>query len=113
MTNPFENIEKAFEPFEEQLEWTQDKKPHSRGIFKGVVLQGSLESSSAGVSLSPLVADIWTIHTSEKILFLSEIKIGDTIGRLNCKDKLTVQQVYHDATGDFWISCTSNQRSPM
>lgn len=113
MTNPFENIDKAFKPFEEPLEWRMDAKPHTRGVFRGVLLQGSMENSNAGVSISPLLADMWTIQVCEDIKFLNDIKIGDEIVVLRSNESLTVQQTYHDAIGGFWISCTANQRSPM
>jgi hypothetical protein len=77
MKSPFENIDKAFNPLTEPLEWIQDNRKHLRGIFYGVVLQGSIENSSAGVSISPLTADMWTIQVCEDIKFLNDIKIGD------------------------------------
>lgn len=113
MKSPFENIDKAFNPFEEPLEWIQDNRKHLRGIFHGIVLQGSMENSSAGVSISPLTADIWTIQVCENVKFLNDIKLGDEIVVIRSNVRLIVQQTYHDSVGGFWISCTSNQRSPM
>ena len=91
MKSPFENIDKAFKPFEEALEWRQDNRKHLRGIFHGVVLQGSMENSNAGVSISPLTADMWTIQVCEDVKFLNDIKIGDEIVVLCSNTRLTVQ----------------------
>lgn len=115
MKNPFENTGKAFKQFEEPFEWRMDAKPHTRGVLRGVLLQGTQDSQSAGNSLAPITANVYTIHVTEEIKFLCDIKIGDTLKPfLHDENILTIQDLYHDmSTNSIFIICTSNQRSPM
>lgn len=114
MKSPFCDIDKAFHCLEETLVWTQDKSPHISSTFTGVVLQGAMETQSAGIQTGQLLADSWTIRVPNKSLIIDKIAIGDIIERGCWKTTiLNVQQVYTDATGDFWILCTAEERAPL
>jgi hypothetical protein len=106
----FKNFERAFKPMTETVSWRQDAAPHKSAGFKAVVLQGSGESSSAGHSAEPVSANAWSVIVPAFEAIITDIKIGDTIRRMD-GNILTVQQV---TRGDVeWIiSCTSEMRAP-
>lgn len=113
MKSPFENTDKAFMPLEEPLKWIQDKAPHMSSTFYGVVLQGAMETQTAGVQAASILADSWTIRLPSKSIIVGKMTIGDTIERACWKSTvLAIQQVYQDATGDFWLLCTAEERAP-
>lgn len=62
MLDPFKDIDRAFMPLEQPLVWRRGKSPHQSATFSGVLLQGSMESASAGMSIDPTLADIWTVR---------------------------------------------------
>lgn len=113
MKSPFEKIDKAFFPLEEPLKWIQDKAPHTSSTFYGVVLQGSMETMTAGVQVARITADSWTVRLPSKSLLVDKMTIGDMIERGCWKSTvLTIQQVYQDASGDYWLLCTAEERVP-
>lgn len=81
MKSPFDDIDKAFMPLEEPLTWVQDKAPHMTSTFYGVVLQGAMETMTAGVQTARLVADSWSVRIPAKSLAVDKMSIGDTIER--------------------------------
>lgn len=86
MKSPFQEIDEAFAPMEEPLKWVQDKQPKLTANFRGVVLQGAMETQSAGVQAGRLLADNWTIRLPKDSVIVSKVEFGDVIER-ECWDK--------------------------
>jgi hypothetical protein len=107
----FRNFDRAFKPMTETVSWRQDAAPHKSAGFKAVVLQGSGESSSAGHSAEPVSANAWSVIVPAFEAIITDIKIGDTIRRMD-GNILTVQQVTR-GDGEWIISCTSEMRAPV
>lgn len=108
--NPFKNFDRAFKPMTETVSWRQDAAPHKSAGFKAVVLQGSGESSSAGHSAEPVSANAWSVIVPAFEAIITDIKIGDTIRRMD-GNILTVQQVTR-GDNEWIIGCTSEMRAP-
>lgn len=104
------NFERAFKPMTETVSWRQDAAPHKSAGFKAVVLQGSGESSSAGHSAEPVSANDWRVIVPAFEAIITDIKIGDTIRRMD-GNILTVQQVTR-GDNEWIIGCTSDMRAP-
>lgn len=103
----------SFRAFEEPLVWRQDKAPHMTGTFSGVVLHGAPDSQSAGNTLSPQLADPWTVTVERHVALIAGIKVGDTLKRVGIDaETLTVQQIARDAMG-WLLTCTANERPPL
>lgn len=113
MKNPFEDFDKAFQPLTETLSWRMDAPPHKEATFRAVVLQGAMESQTAGVQTGQILADAWSVRLPSDSVLIHSVHLGDTLKRANGKTSLTVQQVYEDSTGDFWLICTAEERAPL
>ena len=79
MKQPFDNTDKAFMPLEQTLVWHRGKAPHISSTFSGTLLQGSMETASAGVSIDPTIADAWSVRLPRFSLIVGKMSIGDTI----------------------------------
>lgn len=102
----------AFEPFSEPVVWRQDAAPHRQGTFAAVVLRGGVNQANAGASAAPLTADVWRVHAPATVALCADIRIGDTLTRVNRKQEvLTVQEIVDDESG-WWLNCTAEERSP-
>ena len=106
----FENVA-AFEPLVEPVVWRQDAAPHLTGTFNAIVTRGSVETQNAGASIAPLTADAWSVHAPTACAIAAEVRIGDTIERLNSGAILTVQVIIQDESG-WWLHCSADERSP-
>ena len=113
MKNPFIDFDgAAIAPMLEPLKWTQDKYPHNSGMIDAVVLQGSPETASAGVSIDYLTADSWSVHAPLGAALVDQVREGDTLERGIWKTMcLTVQRSMLTDTG-WWLLCTASQRAP-
>lgn len=109
--NSFFDSPAAFGPLSEPVVWRQDAAPHRSGTFNAVVLRGGADSESAGHSLSPIVADVWTVNAPVDCAIAAGVVVGDTLERLECGELLTVQSVVK-ADGSWWLTCTAAERSP-
>ena len=127
-----DGIESAFA---ETIVWKQDKPPHLSGTFRGEVLRGTVDATSAGVPLGPVTADIWRVHIPTAYAIAMRIVMGDTIelpdrprpvfspsgaNLANRPDSrtsssavtLSVQSVIADDSG-VWLNCTAAERAPV
>ena len=106
----FENVA-AFEPLVEPVVWRQDAAPHHEGTFNAIVNRGAVDSETAGSSISPVTADVWSVHAPTACAIAAGVTIGDTIKRLNSGATLTVQRIVRDESG-WWLQCTADERAP-
>ena len=106
----FENVA-AFEPLVEPVVWRQDAAPHHEGTFNAIVNRGAVDSATAGSAISPVTADVWSVHAPTGCAIAAGVAIGDTLERLNSGAILTVQRIIQDESG-WWLHCTADERSP-
>ena len=97
----FENVA-AFEPLVEPVTWRQDALPHLTGTFNAIVTRGAVDSESAGSSIAPIAADVWSVHAPTACAIAAGVSIGDTLERLNSGAVLTVQKIIQDESG-WWL----------
>lgn len=66
-------------PLEQALVWHRAKTPCMSATFSGTLLQGSMESATAGVDIDPTLADVWTVRVPRHSLIAAQAEVGDTI----------------------------------